>query len=640
MKKEKNFMWVAGLMILLFLMVNANAISDRKLADDNYKQAKEAYTAGNCVNASELAGRALTLYTKVNYDEGRLKTLSLIGKINTCLMENGDSHYQKALTKFNEKYYLKCITWARWAETRYSLIPYPLGVSKCVELIADAEKEINETKIGDANKLYETARDFYDSEDIPHARVKAKEALEMYTGIDYPEGINDCNALLSEIDDWITKKTLEAETKYEYANDHYKKAVKNKGFLGYNTALEYAKEAKTLFDKLGDMEGYRKSRDFINIINSDVEDLEDDFNAEADSHYDEGVKEFLYGMGATEKNTRKKHFNKAKSEIEQARPIYTLLYDWAVSLGDLSMKETKKKLYRDKIRKCDDKLEDIKEKLRVMRIHEEAERLYLEANTFFTGGYCRNATGSVGNASSLFKEIGDYSGISRCDTLMGQINECLAKLDSADKYYAEADTYLREMDFENANSSLQKARAKYDEINYRLGVKKCALLNAEIVEVVEKKKAADELLSEANMFYGQKDYVRSNESAWKARVICEGIGYERGLSAVDSLIGRNGEAMDEIRRRNQLITMIAIGVLLAAILIIIAFWWIRRTREEGVKDERMEWERKRLEDELIRKNEGVEEKEDGRLRELEAERKKLETMVEDEKRRLRDQREK
>ncbi|MEA3254668.1 MAG: hypothetical protein U9Q22_02415, partial [Candidatus Altiarchaeota archaeon] len=601
MDKEKNFMWAAGLMILLFLMINANAISDRKLADDNYKEAKEAYNAGDCVDASELAGRALTLYTKVNYDEGRLKTLNLIGKINTCLMKNGDSHYQKALDKFNERYYLKCVIWAGWAKARYSLIPYPLGVSKCVELIVDAEKEINETKIGDANELYETAMDFYDSEDMPHAKVKAKEALEMYTGIDYTEGINDCNALLSEIDDWITKKTLEAETKYGYAEDHYKKAVKNKGFLEYNTALEYAKEAKTLFDKLGDIGGYRKSRDFINIINSDVEDLEDDFNTEADSHYDEGVKEFLYGVGAKEKNMRKKHFNKAKSEIEQARPIYALLYDWAASLGDLSMKEKKKKLYKDKIRKCDDKLKDIEGKLREMRFHEEAERLYLEANAFFILGYCRNATGSVGNASSLFKEIGDYSGISKCDTLMGQINGCLVKLDSADKYYAEADTYLREMDFENANSSLQKARAKYDEINYRAGVKECALLNKEIGEVVKRKKAADELLSEADMLYGQKDYVGSNESAWKARVICEGLGYDGGLSAADSLIGRNGEAMEEIRRRNQLITMIAIGVLLAAILITIAIWWIRRTRGDRVEDELMGRERKRLEDELIRK---------------------------------------
>lgn len=625
------------LTVFLFLIINANAISDQDLADTYYQTAGEAYDAGDCANASKLAGRALTLYTKISDEAGSAKTLDLIGEINTCLKMNGDSYYRKAVDNFNKKYYTKCVTWARKAEEQYSLIPEPSGVSKCVDLIADAEKELNKIKIGEADKIYETAMRLFDSEDMINAEAKAKEALEIYTETDYTNGIKDCDALLSAIDAWITQTILEAEVKYGNANEYFKKAVKSRKFDDYNKAMEYAKEAKTLFNKAGDKDGYVMSRDLLSFINADIVALEDEFNEEAASHYAEGIREYLYGLGDKENSVRRQHLNNAKSEIEPAKSIYTQLYNWADSLKDSSVREEKKERYKAEIRNCDAKLEDIKQKLKDMRIQEDAEEFYLNANAFFIRGECETAKESVDNASPLFTEIGDYAGISKCNTLMSQINGCLKILENADNSYNEADACLNKMDFNNASSYLKTARDKYDEVNYEEGVKKCESLKKKITAVNEKKKTADKLLDEADMDYSQRKYEDSMEKAKGAKAIYVEIKYEAGTSDADSLIEENEKAIAEAHQRAQLIAIVTVGVILGAILLTILIWWTRKTREEKIKEERKEEERERLEEELRRKKEEARRREEERIRELEAERKKLKAMVEDEKKCLTDE---
>ncbi|MEA3255690.1 MAG: hypothetical protein U9Q22_07650, partial [Candidatus Altiarchaeota archaeon] len=361
MKKRRILVWTT-LMIFFVLTINANAISDKDLADIYYDQAEEAYNTGDCMNASGLANRSLGLYTKIKDDAGRLKTLELIGEINTCLRNNGDNFYNKALKECNkgtENGYRNCITWAEKAKGQYSLIPDQLGVSKCETQIQYAEKEIELIMKKAADKLCNDAMKLYDGEDVFNARVKAKEARGKYMEINHNEGIEKCDALLEAIRIYIDGIIQEAEVNYRYATEHYQKAMESSKFDDYDTAMGHAKKAKNLFNQVRNIEGGAKSEDLIAVINNAITKLETKFRREADAKYMRGLNEFLYGQSERDGSKQRKHFNTAKSYLGKARSVYKQLYDWADSIKNSRLKTEKRDLYKGELRKCDNKLREI-----------------------------------------------------------------------------------------------------------------------------------------------------------------------------------------------------------------------------------------------------------------------------------------
>lgn len=637
MKKKGIFIGIT-LIIFFVLATNANATSDKELADTYYQKAMESYNDGNCVNASELASRALTLYTKSGNEAGRLKTLDLIGDINICLAGNGDSYYEIALRECNKKTYggyEKCITWARKAREQYLLIPDQLEVSKCENQIKYAEEQMVEIIRGEANGLYNSALELYDKkENMFNTKKKAEGALSKYTEIGDTEGIEKCNALLGAIKIWFEEKTHEAETNYRYASERYQTALKSDKFEDYEKAMDYAKKAQELFDQVNNKEGYAKSRDLITIINGDMGRLEDKFNKEATAHYETGLKELLFGKSERDGSKKREYFNNAKKKMGQARSIYVRLYNWAKELKDYKVRDEKKKRYTSRIHKCDEKLEEIQIELdRIIR-REKAEKAYVDANTFFTKGECKKARERVDNASSIFKEISDYSGVSKCDELVKHITECLNKLKSADKYYSKATARYKEADSVNATKYLKKARAGYSEVKYAEGVEKCDSLTKKIKSKDETKKTADKLLSESKILYRDKRYKESKKNAEEAETIYKEIKYKKGISNANDMIKKNNDMIEKVSGEAEETMKITIGVILFAILITISIWWVKKVQEKRKEEQRGEMERKKMGDELRRRREETKNREEQRTKELEAERLKLKAMVEGEKKRL------
>lgn len=634
MKREKILIGTALMIFFVFIISNANAISDRDLADAYYQQAKEAYDTGDCVNASEMANRALTLYIKINYEEGISKTTTLIGDINTCLKETGDELYATAMDYYNKKEYENCITFARRAKEQYSHIPDPVGMNECEKLIQDAEREIEKEKVKRADELYETAMRLYEDENLIEAPIKAKEALDIYTEINNDEGISKCNALLSAIDRRIYEIKQEAETNYRRANDHYKKATETESFDDFMKAKEYAEEAKGLFDKIGDKDGYAKSRDLITLVNGEIERLEEEFKGKADSYYNEGMTELLYCKGEQDMEKATGFCNNAKQKIEKAKSIYYQLYEWAKDIKDYKKRDEKKKFYIGKINKCDNRLKEIEDEIGRRRDIKKAEDLFVDANTFFTQGDCRNASRFADEARSLFDKANHFPGVYKCETLIYQINECLEKLKDADRYYKNATTYYEIADPDNATIMLKKARQIYEEVNNQEGIEKCNSLKEKITEMSKKKEDANLLIGEAEMYFEQNRFEDSIKAAEKAKAIYEEINYEEGVSKAKSLIEDNKEMIDIHSREAKRNMMITIGAILLAITLSIASWWIRKAQKERMERGRLESERRRLEEELRRKKEEEKRREEKRRRELEIERKKLKAMVEEEMKRL------
>lgn len=627
MRKEKVFIKSVLLVIfIIFMITYVNA----SVADAYYEEAKKAYEAGNCVNASEHAHRALELYIKDNNQGGISKTTELIKKINTCLKNNGDVYYTQALNFYNSRTlegYNNAITWAEKAEEQYHHIPDPIGENKSIDLIQLAEERIKEIKIEQADEIYKKARELYEKDDLIAAKDEANKALEIYTGINYDVGISKCDALLLAIDKRIYDLTREADTNYRYAQEHYKTALYTKSFYDYNKAKEYAEKAKDIYSIVGNTEGYDNSRQLIDLINSEIGRLEENFNKIASNYYDNASTEFLYAQVAMEKEEQRKHYHTADPNVREAKTIYYQLYEWAKSIKDPKESEKKKKLYWSLMSKCDDLLNKITKKLDEIDKAERAESLYIEATALLNEGLCENASKLANEAKSIFNEIGDFLGVGKCDTLIYQINKCLEALEKAQSLYENATTYCNIADYGNASLFLEEAVAIYKNIKNQDGIKKCDSFRENITKMSEKKEKANLLIDKAEMYFHQNRFEDSIRAAEEAKEIYEKLNYTEGISNAISLIESNEKMIDKIGRGAREKTMITILVILLTIVIIVVIWWVNKTQKIQADKRTMEEESKGLEEKLEHERE-----EKRRMGEME--RKRLKAMVGEEMKRL------
>ena len=172
------------------------------------------------------------------------------------------------------------------------------------------------------------------------------------------------------------------------------------------------------------------------------------------------------------------------------------------------------------------------------RINAEAYKYYRQAQGYYLNRDCRNAMVPLEKARELFKQINNSEGLLLCDNIDEMCQHDFDKQKLADEYYAQAEKYFQENNYEQAKSHVEKAIDIYIEIGDSSSVTwKCYPLKQKIEEQIFKIKLeeADRLYSNAYVQYTKDDYVNATTYLEKALGIYKEINYTKGIEDCDSL---------------------------------------------------------------------------------------------------------
>jgi hypothetical protein len=139
---------------------------------------------------------------------------------------------------------------------------------------------------------------------------------------------------------------------------------------------------------------------------------------------------------------------------------------------------------------------------------ELADEYYALAQKYFQDKNYENARAYADKAMEIYSDVGYTYGVTwLCGKLLQEIDaaEFKIKIEAADKLYSQAYWYYTTGELHNATMSLEKAKRTYQEINYTKGLENCENLYKEI-ETKQKKETADELAELAKRKYTELAY--------------------------------------------------------------------------------------------------------------------------------------
>jgi len=627
MKKEFLFLGFAVIFLLVYIMpmASAQAVSHKILADSNFRSAQDYYNSGDCITAIEAANRALNYYGMDGDTEGMLKTTDLIGDIKECLKKAGDAFYQQASAAYDARDWDGAISWAESAKKQYDAMPDNISSQRCVSLIARAQQQIENDVEALANRTYKEALNCFDIEDLVCAKSKANEALDLFNSVGNQQYITLTQALISAIDK-MTREFIDlADQKIGLGTDLYTQA-EGKDFQKLLEAKKYAEEAKGLYTKAGDTEGFNTATELINACSKAIGNAEASVNAFAEQKVVEGRNEYLLGQGAETQGEELAHYIAANRTYFEARNAFSGLFNWAKELHD----SKKTKTYQDKIADVDNRINIVKTAIENINKGGQARELYNNATLLFTKGLCRNASIMAHSSMARFSSINDQTGVTDCKILLIQIDACIEKIVSAESHLRNAAGYMRVADYLNASNETDKALALYTEVKNEEGIKNATGYKSNISAGQEKKDQAGKLLAKAEMDFDKKAYEESKagaESAWR---IYKEINYSQGIIASEALRDKAQIEIQKVFDKSRENIMLLGGGLVLGLIIIVITGYSKRVKRQKKKDEEIAAMELAKKQEAEKKDQAEKAAEDQRLREMDEERQKLKAMIADE----------
>lgn len=170
------------------------------------------------------------------------KNLYVFETVNYAKMRLGSSYYERAQNFYTSKDYENASRYARMAKGTFSEIGEGDGISKSELLISQIEKlslRIGKD-IGDADKFYKTAQDFYFSGEYLNASAYARMARDRYSSIGDTEGISKSNSLIGNIN-----TGLKAD-----ASEYYANATRRFNLGDYNGAISDANKTRAIYREI------------------------------------------------------------------------------------------------------------------------------------------------------------------------------------------------------------------------------------------------------------------------------------------------------------------------------------------------------------------------------------------------------
>lgn len=168
---------------------------------------------------------------------------------------------------------------------------------------------------------------------------------------------------------------------------------------------------------------------------------------------------------------------------------------------------------------------------------ELADEYYAMAQKYFQDADYENARAYNDKAMQIYSDVGYTYGVTwLTGKLLEQIEaaDYKVKIDQADKLYADAHWQYTTDNLHNATVSLDKAKSIYKDLNYTQGLKNCDTLYREI-ETKEKKKTADELADLGKRKYAELEYTDAINSIEQALKIYREINATNEITEMTNL---------------------------------------------------------------------------------------------------------
>jgi tetratricopeptide (TPR) repeat protein len=604
------------IMILLTILASLNLIVLCNAESTEYMDLKWEYSTDSAVvfvhvddldndgskeviaiaSKETMSGAAGWIY--VLNEEGSLKwTYPLPGSISAILIDDLDKDGKKDIIVgvFSYAHVLDGngnLTWSSKTDYRRNILSLFAG-----DLDNDGSKEL---VIGTGRSYKATGELFIINEKGGHewenrrlnGRANAVYAVDLdkdgfkeiivgtvgkYGNREYPGYLQVFNTTGDEIWRYQTKKGILSLSVYDINGD------------GWDEILVGCQEYFYVLDKHGEAKGNSTTGGRIRDII--VTDLEND-----------GVKEIILGSNevyALDKNFKRKWINKVGTEV----------YDLDVADldgdGDLEVIVASDKLYiLDKegndvwqystkavnsvynsdlngdgypelvLGSVNGKIYVLHSRTYVER--QDATRFYAKANELYSSGNYEEAKENAENAKKLYSKLEMYDGVKKCkellDKIMNDENRVTKEKESAKEYYEKAHNAYLAGEYINATSYAQKAKYKYISFSDMENVDKCR-------EIINKSDEflrldADIHLENASRYFGEGDYEKALFHAEKAREFYEFIKDDGAVNKSMELIAEINESLGKTEEapvdNNELVTYILMGLIILAIIILVA----------------------------------------------------------------------
>ena len=193
-----------------------------------------------------------------------------------------------------------------------------------------------------------------------------------------------------------------------------------------------------------------------------------------------------------------------------------------------------------------------------------AKMYYGEAEKKYGEGDCISACDDVVVSRGYYEEIGDAGGMNSCDSLIGQINSCLAakgeeiyvnaknRFNTGQSYLSQGSYDLAKENFLKANTTIMEARMYFSYMipPYTHKVEACdnlsSLIAENLITIIRQEagrylKEAHDIYSAGLDKYGVRYLMDSRENAQKAYELYKTCNDTEGMYSSGKLVEKIGE---------------------------------------------------------------------------------------------------
>jgi hypothetical protein len=625
-KRRITVLLTAAFAVLALAALYCAQSSDME-ADVFYKSAQGYTDSGDWDNALMSVWRAREIYTDTKNTYGIKKCDDLIGKIESTLqpIQLADKYYNIAGTYFlqghdNADLLQRSIGMGKRCDSLYVRIGGSAGVAgklKCEDLIERATTRINELTndcIRAGDEYYLKAQNSYFQGYYLSARGFAVNASERYISCPYQSGIDNSASLLSSINGKINDLRMDAKASYDKAISYYSQDTKE----DYQRCIQYAASSQSFYKKIDDNEGYTAATTLASRCSERIGQLDDDRLRVAESYMAEAKR--LISMSECMNST---------DDANRAMSIYQLFYNQATLEEKMLPREqqVKMNLYSTKMQEVNSVLFLIRDTCTADKMLKIAEDFYAKSQGYYLQNDLNEALTYAGNARNIFFKYQKYVGVSKCDTLISQINLRINQRTEAEGYMQQSQAHYNVADFDIALLNANKARSIYDLVFDKEKVKDIDDFMVKIREGANTFEIANSNFREAKNYFEINNYDSALAPAQKASELYIQINYSVGMAESANIVKISQEKVDEARTR-----FYTNAAMFGIVITVSAFMVIQFTRrKKAVESEyrkkiRSEDERARRQDEAwsIKAEEETKKGVEDELRKLiEAERGKL-----------------
>jgi hypothetical protein len=527
--------------IMIFCASFAQAATAGLEADVFYKTAQDNMKSGQYENAIMNAYRAREGYESDGNIWGVQKADTFIGQVEALLQpaQLADMYYNIAGNYFisysdNREIMQKVIEMATKARDIYARLGGDTGTGgklKCESLIQRAMKVRDDQMnicIRKGDEFKQKASDTLYMEQYLTAKAYAVNASETYLQCPYQPGVDTAASILSSVNNKINDMQMQARASYEKAVQFYALNTKE----GCEQCIQFSGASQELYKKIGDSAGYSTATILATRCTQCKSSNEDEELKQASMYFEEGKQLSIIPdcINATDR-------------AQKAKAIYEKFWNIAqTEEAKLSKNDQiKMNLYNAYLNDVYALMSTITETCNIETMLGVANDYYKQAQDYYLQNNLQEALTYANNAKGLCSQYKNYVCISKCDTLIEQINFRLLQQEEAKNYMKASMDRYNVAELDDALINANRARVVFNGILDRDNVKKADDLIDLIKNATTKLTEGQRQYSIARNALEVKDYDKALPAAKAANENFILVNYSTGIMESDRIIKESEE---------------------------------------------------------------------------------------------------